>query len=92
MAEPVPAVTVWPRPLTVALLAIFVLVDGYLWVMGSIFLFSVVPEHPSQGLPRAGNYLTAALAVMLVGGWAWRWAVAAGYIGGRPTARFGGAG
>jgi hypothetical protein len=84
--EAVPAVRPWPRPVSVFLLLVYVAVDAALWLLGFYHLFLGI-EH----LGEAGQYLTLALVVMLVGGWAWRWAVAAGRIGGRPTARFGGA-
>lgn len=85
----------WPVPIAVTLLVVAVVVDLALWAYGFYELFvSQLTEdlHEVEGhLSQAGTYLTAALLVLLVFGWAWRWAVAAGYIGGRPTARFGGA-
>lgn len=81
---PAPARRPWPRPVVVFFLAVYVLLDGVLWAWGSYGLFTL-------DLPTAGQMLTLALLVLLVVGWAWRWAVAAGYIGGRATARFGGA-
>lgn len=87
MPEPAqPPVRPWPRPLSVVLLGAFVLVDGAFWIVGFWELFSGLGK-----LPAAGTHLFYALVLMLVGGWAWRWAVAAGKVGGRPTARFGGA-
>lgn len=76
--------TPWPRPLTVAVLLAFVLADGFFWVWGFVALFG-------NDLPTAGRYLTWALVLMVVGGWAWRWWVAKGWIGGHATIRFGGA-
>lgn len=74
----------WPRPLLVVILALYVILDGALWGWGFWGLFQ-------NDLPLAGKALTGALVLLLVVGWAWRWAVARGWIGGRPTARFGGA-
>jgi hypothetical protein len=84
--EAAPKVRPWPRPLVAALLAVFVLIDGALWIAGSYYLFLGIPY-----LPEAGIYLTPALLLFMFVSWGWRWAVAAGYVGGRPTARFGGA-
>lgn len=84
--EAVTAIKPWPRPIAAFLLLVYVAFDTALWLLGFYHLFSGVSH-----LGRAGEYLTYAVLVMLVGGWAWRWAVAAGRIGGRPTARFGGA-
>ncbi len=83
VAETAPTVRVWPRPLVFALLLAYVVADGALWLVGFYYLFE------SQ-LEPAGLYLTLALVVLLVAGWAWRWWVAQGWIGGRPTMRFGG--
>ena len=81
--KPAPAVQVWPRPISVALLAVFVVLQVLAWSVGFVYLFL-------NDLEMAGLLLTGALVLFLVGSWAWRWAIAAGYIGGRPTARFGG--
>lgn len=85
MAEPAtPPVRPWPRGLVFLLLAAYVLVDGVMWVVGFFQLFE---NH----LASSGWWLTGALFLMLLVGWQWRWWVAKGWVGGRPTARFGGA-
>lgn len=95
MPEAAPAARPWPRPVTTFFLLLYVLVDAALWMYASyqLLLVGTVEERHEMEvhLSEAGTYLTLALVLMLLGGWAWRWAVAAGRIGGRPTARFGGA-
>ena len=96
MAEPAaPTVRPWSRGVTRFALLVYVLVDAALWLYGFYHLMlvgtDIEREAMEHHLAEAGKWLTLALLVMLVGGWAWRWAVAAGRIGGRPTARFGGA-
>lgn len=73
-----------PRVVIFFLLLAFVGLQGAMWLMGFLALFQ-------NQLPAAGKWLTYALLLLLVGGWIWRWLVAMGRIGGRPTARFGGA-
>lgn len=99
MAEPTPpkAVRVAPRPLIGVFLLVFVVLDAALWILGFYHLFltynagSKTPGHfDASHLEPAGTLLTWALVVMLLGGWLWRWLVAQGLIGGRPTPRFGG--
>lgn len=81
--KPAPTPRAWPRGIPVAALAVFVLLQIATWGLGFAYLFL-------NDLELAGLLLTGALALFLVFSWAWRWAVAAGFIGGRPTARFGG--
>lgn len=84
MPETAPPLQPWPRPLAAAVLLAYVLFDGVLWIAGFFLLF----REDYHNMVLAGQLLTAALVVMLLGGWAWRWAVARGWIGGRPTPRF----
>lgn len=75
----------WPRPLSALLLLVGVGGQAALWIVGFLALFQ-------DDLPAAGTWLTWALVVLLFFGWLWRWLVAQGRIGGRPTVRFGGSG
>lgn len=85
MPEPAsPKAAPWPNSVATVLLAVLVAVQAFFWLSGFYALFG-------GDLPAAGTWLSAALVVLLLGGWLWRWLVAMGKIGGRPTARFGGA-
>lgn len=82
----------------VALLLTYVAIDLVLWGLTfyHLMLVGTIADVQDRGeihvhLREVRFYGTLALVVMLVGGWAWRWAVASGKVGGRPTARFGGA-
>lgn len=86
MSEPASAtLKPWPKAAAAAFLAFLVVLQGAMWLYGFYALFQ-------NQLETAGLWLTWALAALLLGGWVWRWLVAMGRIGARPTPRFGGVG